>query len=1124
MSWIKRLVLLFLGLVLCVVLLVGGAVLILDDADYKYILSWTAKNFLDSQLEISGPFSISIHRDLLLTSGGIHLQANDGSYSLSVGELDANFRLGSYLRTGTFWLNSLALTDVSLEVEESEGDFKLSDITIPPVVIEKAKLNNLKFDYQELPPGTLHSFHLHDLEIDDINDSGPVEIQASGILEGREFSVTGKLPPMDQILADDTPKPVEVMVSGERMHAEINGSITDPVNGEGMDLKLELQVSEVHELLEMFGDDIPEVGELHASLSVRGDYEAPRLEAIDARFQREQEVGITLTGSVDNALTGKGMNLHLAGKSDKPTVTSWLLYKKLDRMKSLSLDVVLLEKDEHFFLDKLDASAKTGDGLKITATGSGELYDDGHVFTKEDIGVDLKFTAPTTAAINLAHLEGIPELGAVSGTLKLMVSQDAIGLFNADVSIGSKNSNAATLQGQVGRIPLQDESAVTGIDLKVTISSADVAALGKQLDVQVPALGPGRADLHVIGDLDNLKLSNAVVSMGKKDGVLISASGKADRVVFDPSELLADARFDVTASMPNLSDLSGLLDTDVPPLGAATISSVLTIHNSELVFDNLKVDIGRPDQPTIKANGKVTTMLHKGSSVHIDYDVAVADLVAAYTDEVPEYLGRMHGSLKISDLDGDWVIKYLDLQSSQTSLYQVKLAGGYDDIDKSHLKNVHASLVINDPADLGAALGIDLSGYGIYKGDGYLTMDEKSLTYKATASVGETTSTMVLSGVLRNGKPYFTGKLEIPVLYLKDFGFGAAEVSEAAGSPVSTVSNRSSLKGPASGGSNVLFSREPMDVSILKSFDLNFDLLVDRVDSEKQMDINGVKGHVRVQDGDLRVDPLNFFFEGGSLDITFGLQATGIPAYALTVIADDAKLGPLMSQVQDDVPITGYTNIHTDLTARGYSLHDLAASLNGSASIGLENTKIPNKYVRLLSADTFGWVMSQTLSRKKYANLNCVVSAFDAKDGVVTSRALVADGPNLSLGGRINMDLGEETLDIVLIPKQKKRVFSRIAPVKITGPMRDPEITAIPAKAAIAEVGGMAMLPMVYIPVTLLGKLWSIVDDGDEPGGGCASVEALTAEAEKKLQKEAAKNQNKKPEAGSVTTDSDLFD
>jgi hypothetical protein len=92
-------------------------------------------------------------------------------------------------------------------------------------------------------------------------------------------------------------------------------------------------------------------------------------------------------------------------------------------------------------------------------------------------------------------------------------------------------------------------------------------------------------------------------------------------------------------------------------------------------------------------------------------------------------------------------------------------------------------------------------------------------------------------------------------------------------------------------------------------------------------------------------------------------------------------------------------------------------------------------------------------------------------------------------------------MDIVLIPKQKRRVFSSIEPVKIRGPIMDPEVEAIPVKAAIKEVGAMALLPTVVIPVRLLGKLWSILDDGDKPGEGCASLQSVTEAAEKKVAK-----------------------
>jgi len=147
--------------------------------------------------------------------------------------------------------------------------------------------------------------------------------------------------------------------------------------------------------------------------------------------------------------------------------------------------------------------------------------------------------------------------------------------------------------------------------------------------------------------------------------------------------------------------------------------------------------------------------------------------------------------------------------------------------------------------------------------------------------------------------------------------------------------------------------------------------------------------------------------------------------------------------------------------------------------------------------------MSTTLRKNKYADLNCVVAKFEATDGKIKSTVLIADGPNLSLGGSIRLNLGKETMKIVILPKRKRRLFSSVSPVTIKGPMRDPHVEAIPKKAAIQEIGAMALVPYVYVPLKLLGNLWSIVDDGDESGHGCASIEAVSEAAEKKLQKEA---------------------
>jgi len=90
----------------------------------------------------------------------------------------------------------------------------------------------------------------------------------------------------------------------------------------------------------------------------------------------------------------------------------------------------------------------------------------------------------------------------------------------------------------------------------------------------------------------------------------------------------------------------------------------------------------------------------------------------------------------------------------------------------------------------------------------------------------------------------------------------------------------------------------------------------------------------------------------------------------------------------------------------------------------------------------------------------------------------------------------------VLVPSQKKRVFSSISPVKVTGPMNDPVVEAIPAKAAVQEIGTMALLPGVFIPLKAVEKLWGLLDDGDKVGEGCAGLDAVGEAAVKELEKE----------------------
>ena len=100
----------------------------------------------------------------------------------------------------------------------------------------------------------------------------------------------------------------------------------------------------------------------------------------------------------------------------------------------------------------------------------------------------------------------VPELGAVNGTVRLLASRDAIGLFDAEVRIGNQRSQQSVLKGSIARIGLQEDATATGIDLQANLYSPDLTATARLAGYDLPQLGAGQVDLHASGDLDNLRL------------------------------------------------------------------------------------------------------------------------------------------------------------------------------------------------------------------------------------------------------------------------------------------------------------------------------------------------------------------------------------------------------------------------------------------------------------------------------------------------------------------------------------------------------------------------------------------------------------------------------------------
>ena len=83
--------------------------------------------------------------------------------------------------------------------------------------------------------------------------------------------------------------------------------------------------------------------------------------------------------------------------------------------------------------------------------------------------------------------------------------------------------------------------------------------------------------------------------------------------------------------------------------------------------------------------------------------------------------------------------------------------------------------------------------------------------------------------------------------------------------------------------------------------------------------------------------------------------------------------------------------------------------------------------------------------------------------------------------GTIN--LGAETIDAKILPKNKRRLWRSTSPVHLTGSLKAPTVTVIPARAVAQQVGALALVPQFYLPVRALGYMYGAVthDKKDSP-------------------------------------------
>ena len=374
--------------------------------------------------------------------------------------------------------------------------------------------------------------------------------------------------------------------------------------------------------------------------------------------------------------------------------------------------------------------------------------------------------------------------------------------------------------------------------------------------------------------------------------------------------------------------------------------------------------------------------------------------------------------------------------------------------------------------------------------NGWFRVNDDRTNFDGSLLVGETTITADISGLNVSPRVKVDGEVSTQLLHLADFGL-ITSGSKPKNSQPKTAQGKKKKVSSASTGTKI-FSDQPFSLDWMKQVDLDLKIQVaDVADTEAKLESFNIP--LQIKDGGVLImSPARVDYEGGGVELDFKIDATSKEAHTvLKLETDDLPLDRLALNLGVQEKISGSLNLVLALETEGHSPAAMASNLNGSIEFGLEDVEAPQEKFDLLTKNLFGWVVSSTVFKRR-TKLDCGMMIFEANKGKLVSKLVFFDGADLTLSGEGSMNLGSETIDFYIIPKEKRSLLSKAGPVHLSGPLKDPNISAI----STAEMGvlaakgyaSLAILPTVTIPVTVLGSLGGLFAQDERKGDNSACL------------------------------------
>ncbi|MDA8127382.1 MAG: AsmA family protein [Betaproteobacteria bacterium] len=253
------------------------------------------------------------------------------------------------------------------------------------------------------------------------------------------------------------------------------------------------------------------------------------------------------------------------------------------------------------------------------------------------------------------------------------------------------------------------------------------------------------------------------------------------------------------------------------------------------------------------------------------------------------------------------------------------------------------------------------------------------------------------------------------------------------------------------------------------------------IERPESLPISKLSTHLRLRDGDLTLDPLQFDVAGGTLAGSVHLDGRASPIEAAAKLqARKIRLAELFPTLDRARTSIGEFNGTIDLKGQGDSVATMLGSADGHASMIIDGGEVSKLMMETVSLHLLE-MLQLKLTGDEPVRIRCGIADFAVTKGVMRPDILVLDTDVTRIDGNGQIDLGQEALDLTVLPKTRKLSLMALrTPIHVRGSFAHPQPSLDKGRLALRGLGAAA-LGAVNPALALI----PLIDAGSNSGSEC---------------------------------------